>query len=280
MPVIYIDVLLILNVWVDFLLLAATAKVRRIPLTRRRLLCGAVFGAVGSCVLFLPPLPWWASALLRVVGTVALCRITFPFVSFRRFWGDLLVWAVISAAFAGLATALWHTLSPQGFMVVNGVVYYDAPASLLIVFTALSYGVICLYDRFTRRKIPLGGRYSLEISHRDVKMVCPCLYDTGCTLKEPFSGKPAALIDQTAAQRLLSDGWQTGTDAILHKMRFIPFNGIDGEGALPAFVPQAMAVTDENGHRCDITGSYLAVGKVEGNGEFVALIGTDIGDLL
>ncbi len=280
MPVIYIDVLLILNAWVDFLLLAATARVRRIPLQRRRLLCGAVSGAVGSCILFLPPLPWWLGVLLRVAGTVALCRITFPFVGWRRFWGDLLVWTVISAAFAGLATALWHILSPQGFMVVNGVVYYDAPASLLIVFTALSYCVMCLYDRFTRRKIPLGGRYSLEISHRNVRIVCPCLYDTGCTLKEPFSGKPAALIDQSAARRLLPDGWQAGIDAVSHKMRLIPFKGVDGEGALPAFVPQTMAVTDEKGRRRDITGSYLAVGKVEGNGEFVALIGTDIGDLL
>ncbi len=280
MPVIYIDVLCILNLWVDFLLLSATARLRRLSVKRRRLLLGAACGAVGSCLLFLPPLSWWAALLIRTVGTVLLCLIAFPFAGRRRFCGDFLTFAVLSAAFAGLATMLWYFAAPNGFWVVNGVIYYDAPAALLIVFTAVSYGAVCLFDLLTRRRMPRGGRYTLSLRHRGKEVICPCLYDTGCTLKEPFSGKPAAVMDASAAKALLPSGWQQeGEAAADAKTRFVPFKSLSGAGLLPAFQPEYMAITDENGRRRDITGSYLAISEGLGNDEYVALIGTDIGDL-
>lgn len=276
MPVIYLDVLFILNLWVDFLLLTGVARVRRLSLKRWRLLGGAVLGALGSCLLFLPPLTWWAALIIRVVGTVALCFFTFPFADKRRFLGHVFTFAVMGAAFAGLATLLWYTVAPRGFLMVNGVPYYDAPAALLIVFTTLSYAVMCLYDRFTRRKMPTQSGYTLEIKSDGKALVCSCLYDSGCTLREPFSGKPAALIDKAAARELLP---QYTEQAVAVKMRYIPFKTVSGEGALPAFVPERMVLTDRKGVRRDITGSYLAVGEVAGDGEFTALVGADIGDL-
>lgn len=279
MPVIYVDVLLLLNVWVDFLLLSATARLRRIPVRRLRLLAGAVVGAVLACVLFLPPLPVWAALLIRVGGTVSLTRITFPFVGWRRFGGDLLTFAVLCAVFAGLADMLWYLLTPDGLWVVNGVVYYDAPASLLIVFTAISYGAVCLFDLLTRRKAPRNRRLTLRISHGGKTLVCDCLYDSGCTLKEPFSGKPAAVIDATAAAGILPHDWQTERDAATAAVtRWIPYRALGGEGLLPAFRPQRMELVN-GAQRRDVSGCFLAVAPQLGDGEYVALVGTDLGDL-
>ncbi len=280
MPVIYIDVLVILNLWVDFLLLSATARLRKTPVKKQRLLLGAFCGAVGSCALFLPPLFWWQALLIRIGGTLLLARIAFPFVGWRRFFGDVLTFAVLGAVFAGVANMLWYFVSPAGLWVVNGVVYYDAPASLLIVFTAVSYGAVCLFDHINRKKVPRGGKYTLFLRHGGKNVVCSCLYDTGCTLKEPFSGKPAAVIDAVAAKDILPVGWQQrDTDATAVKLRFIPFKSLGGEGLLPAFQPEYMAIADEGGAKKDITGSFLAVSEGLLNGEYVALVGTDIGDL-
>ena len=48
MPVIYIDVLLALNLFIDFLLLSVTARIRRRPHRRWRTVLGALFGAACS----------------------------------------------------------------------------------------------------------------------------------------------------------------------------------------------------------------------------------------
>ena len=49
MPVIYIDVLLALNLWIDFILLLATARILRLPRRRWRMVLGALLGAATSC---------------------------------------------------------------------------------------------------------------------------------------------------------------------------------------------------------------------------------------
>ena len=57
MPSIYVDLLLFLNGFIDALLLSATAALRHLPHTRRRLCLGAAVGALSSLILLLPPLP-------------------------------------------------------------------------------------------------------------------------------------------------------------------------------------------------------------------------------
>lgn len=281
MPVIYIDVLFILNLWVDFCLLSATARLRRLPVKRWRLFLGAAAGAAGSCVLFLPPMGWLMALLVRAVGTVALTLITFSAYDRRTFFKTLLTFVVLSAAFSGLATMLWYLITPAGFLVVNGVVYYDAPAGVLIITTAVSYVAVCLFEYCFRRRAPKNRRYQLRVQNRGKTVVCTCLYDSGSTLREPFSGSPAVVIDRAAAEGLLPPEWppETGGHTGGH-FRFIPFRTLSGEGLLPAFRPEYMAVVGESGKSLDVSGSFLAVCDQLGSGEYTALVGTDIGDLM
>lgn len=280
MPVIYLDVLLILNLWVDFLLLSATARLRRLPIRKGRLLLGAAVGAVGSCVLFLPPLSVPTALLLRAVGTVLLVLISFRFGCLDTFWKNLLAFFVISGAFAGLSSALWYWVAPNGFLVVNGVVYYDAPASLLILLTTVSYVAVWLFEYAMRRRAPQNRQYRLVLRYRGKSVVCRCLYDSGSTLREPFSGKPAVLIDRRAAEPILPPEFGSTDSSANAKMRLVPFRSLGGEGLLPAFQPQYMEICGTDGRTVDITGSYLAVCDSLGHGEYTALVGTDIGDLL
>lgn len=281
MPVIYVDVLLILNLWVDFLLLTLTARICRYPVRRWRVVCGAAVGALLCLLLFLPPLNTVLTLLIRFLGTVVLVLLTFGTPRLRVFFKLFLTFAVVSALFGGLATALWYFLAPAGFMVIRGVVYYDAPASLLIVFTAVSYVVILVYERLRRTVAPKNRTYTLTVRDGGRDIVCSLLYDSGCTLREPFSGKPALVIDRTAAARLLPRDFTEDTALARDKrFRLIPFETVGGEGVLPAFCPAFMQIRDRQGNAWDISGSYLAISEKLQNSEYAALCGTDIGDLL
>ncbi len=281
MPVVYIDVLFLLNLWIDFLLLSLTARICRTPTRRIRLVLGAAVGALLCLLLFLPPLSVWLSLVIRTLGTVLLTVITFRLYSWRSFFKLFTTFSVVSAVFSGIATALWYTVAPDGFMVVGGVVYYDAPASLLIVFTAVAYVCILLYERLRRRTAPQNRVYTLTVQENEKQLVCSLLYDSGCTLKEPFSGRPALVIDRTAAQTVLPHGWAEDAQAAQDcKMRLIPFETVGGEGVLPAFCPKRMYITDKKGGRWDVTGCFLAVSDALGHGEYTAICGTDIGELL
>ncbi len=277
MPVVYIDVLLILNLWVDFLLLSATARLLRLPVRRWRLFCAALLGAAESCLLFLPPLSFLLSLLIRCTGTLLLTLVGFPLRGWRVFGKTVLTLLTLSAAFSGIVTMLWYFLAPAGFLVVNGVIYYDAPAALLILLTAISYVAVCVWEHCLRKRAPRGRLFRLLLQSGGKTVVCRCLYDTGSTLREPFSGSPAVLIDRAAAKSILPPSLREG-DA--RHVRYVPYKSLGGAGLLPAFLPEKMEIADENGNFCDISGSYLAVCEELGHGEYTALVGTDIGELL
>ena len=65
MPVIYLDVLVVLNWFIDFLLLSSTSRILRLPFKRWRLVLGALLGGISSCLIFCRPCrftcPCWSS---------------------------------------------------------------------------------------------------------------------------------------------------------------------------------------------------------------------------
>ena len=68
MPVIYLDVLVVLNWFIDFLLLSSTSRILRLPFKRWRLVLGALLGGISSCLIFLPAMPFYLSMLVKLAA--------------------------------------------------------------------------------------------------------------------------------------------------------------------------------------------------------------------
>lgn len=297
MPVIYIDVLLALNLWIDFLLLLATARLLRIPRKRWRMVLGALAGAAFSCLIFLPAMPAGLSVAVKLLAAGGILLIAFPFQGWLPYIKAVAVFFIISTLFAGMAAALWFFAAPQGFYVVRGVVYYDVSPLTLVLLTVISYGALCLFDRFIRKKAPVNREYRVLVTCGEETVSLRALYDSGNCLKEPFSGSPVLVVRRGALEPVLpagvrealeaeehpavplGGGMPAGGTAARHRVRLIPFRSVGGEGLLPAFVPDRLTVTARDGAFRDITGAYIALSRALGRGEYDCLLGSDIADL-
>ena len=292
MPVIYIDVLLALNLWIDFILLLATARILRLPRRRWRMVLGALLGAATSCLIFLPDLPAAVATAVKLAAACVILLVAFPWRGKLPYIKAVVVFFIISTLFAGMAGALYFFAAPQGFYVVGGVVYYDVSPLTLVLLTVASYGALCLYDRFTRKKAPLGRDYRLLVTCGGQTAAVRALYDSGNSLTEPFSGSPVAVVRRAALESVLpvevrealspaafaSDAAGGGA-AIRSRLRLVPFRSVGGDGLLPAFRPERLTVVAENGTNRDATGAYVAVCEELGRGDCDALVGTDIAGL-
>ncbi len=299
MPVIYIDVLIALNLFIDFLLLSLTARVLRRPHRRWRLVLSALCGGICACTILLPALPLPVQALIGVAQAALLVRIAFPFRGWRPYCSEVGVLFGVSALFAGVCTAVWFFVAPGGFVVFNGVVYYDVPPLLLVLLTLLSYGAVWLYDRLTHKRVPTSHSYRLTVTCGGQSITVRALHDTGNGLTDCFSGRPVVVAERAALLPLLPAPLRTVTShdligqlgaqppraagaagpaqtAVEHRLRLVPFRSVGGEGLLPAFQPDVLTVTDLSGRTLDISGGYVALTDTLGRGEFQALIGNDI----
>lgn len=273
--VIYIDILLALNWWIDFLLLLGVRRVMGGSGTSWRLALGGLVGAFACLVMLLPPMPVWLSLSVRLLSAVLMVTVAFR----RRSWQDwvrrVLLLFALSAGLAGLCGALYFFLAPQGFYVFNGVVYYSVPPLLLVALTVVCYGLLWLSEQLFRRQAPKEHLFRVRLAHHGSSTTFTCFYDSGNHLTEPFSGRPVLVVEREVAQALFSS---VPTVADLPSgWRLVPYDTLGGSGLLPAFLTDSAVVLRRDGER-PLPPCYVAVCDRLSRGEYSGLMGSALGE--
>jgi len=280
LPVIYIDVLLTVNTFIDYLLLCATARILAAPTTRKRLIAAAVVGALTTLIILLPPLPWWLSGIWQVFTAAVMVCVGFHRMKAQLFLKTTVVFFIISALFAGVCFALWWWFAPKGLFVQSGIVYYDVPPLLLLLLTAVSYLLLCLFERFTRKRVALGMAYRLDIIDGGRQITLRAMLDSGHSLTERFSGAPVIIVNAACVEPIAARyDIQHISGQTAARIRYVPFSTIGGEGLLTAFRPEEVHLRGGM-HVADISGVWIAPTGTLGRGEYDALIGPALADRL
>lgn len=269
MPIIYLDILIAVNLVIDYLLLSATSRILRLTPKRWRLLLGGSVGAVSACLIFLTTAPIMLIVILHFLSACILIRIAFPFSNVSVFLKRVLVFYVISALFSGGVSALWSLTKSEAFYAYNGVVYFDISPLVLTAFAVVTYAILCLYEYITRKRMPHGISFLLRIDDGHGVCECRALYDTGMHLTEPFSGRPVVIVEEAVLTPYLSDVRRM-------RMRVVPYRSLGTDGLLPAFVPRFLTIEGKDRRSKDISGTYVALSKGLDRGEYQALIGSDV----
>lgn len=196
MRVIYVDVLAGVNLAMDYLLLAAAAKLSGAYCTRARLLAGAALGAcyaVASCgIPFLALMPIKAAAGLLMVRLCFGARSTAELVRLAA------LFYLVSCAAAGGALALGKVSDASFF--AGGGYYIDVPFRVVAAAGAVSWGLTGLLFR-GEAKAREACRVHLDFAGHSADF--SLLVDTGNDLSDPVSGRPALVLDRRAAARVL-----------------------------------------------------------------------------
>lgn len=282
--VVYIDVLLLSNLFLNYLLLLAASLLTRRKPKRLRLLLAASLGALFSLSVFLPEMHLVLSLLFKALSSVLIVLAAFPFISHKQFLRIYACFFLAGFAFAGAMLALWLVFAPHGMVYQNGVVYFDFNFLTLTISAVLCYCIVGLLAHFTRKRVPDNRLYSIEIEHDGVRVVGMALFDTGNDLHESFSGAPVVLAQRDWVQSIIPQQLhpffaEREPDALQYiapgsSIRLIPYKTIHGSGVLPAFKAQLVRV--KSGDNCtEVHNAYIAVrAKNFANGEYEALLGT------
>lgn len=267
MQVIYVDVLLGTNLFVDFCLLLLNAKFLHLEPKKGRLILGASVGAIGSLIVLVPTMETWVSFIYQLLLAAIITYCAFGFCGRALFLRQLLSFYVMSFAFAGIMLVLWYFLAPKGLFIKNNVVYFDVPPVLFIVLVGVCYFIMRIFHRITGRGAVANIDGTLELSFDGEKRKLRCKVDTGCALKEPFSGLPVIVAERKALPQLPKT-----------PPRPILFSSVGGDGLMRAWKPSnAQVLIGEKEKK--LGPCYVAVSdsKLSG-GDYEALIPPELLD--
>ena len=232
---IYIDVLIGINLFINYFLLLSVTKFLSIKVKRIRIIAASALGAFCSLIILLPELNLFLSFLLKIVISALIILIAYPICGLKQFIRELTSFYIISFAFAGFMIAMWYFIAPQGLIIKNSVVYFNISPLMLIVLTVICYLVIRFIQRITGRENPKELFCNIIIEFNGKSVSCTAKVDTGNTLTEPFSNAPVVVVDKKALHNMVPDQ-SSG------KIRFVPFQDVSGGGLLQAFKPDKLTV--------------------------------------
>lgn len=235
--VVYADVLIILNLYINYFLIRCTAIFMKRQLSSKRCLIAAGIGAVSSLIMLLPTLPFWVLALIKTTVGFAIIFAAFGVQKKVDFMISLLCFLVISFTFSGMMTALWYFAAPPGMMYENGVVFFDIPIAFVAAFTILGYGTVKIIQ-YCRHRVDNSPRTAyVHIISKEKELTLNGLADTGNGLRDIFSAKPVIVCERNAISEILPDSvaaYLNGSTNV-EGIRLIPCNTVSSETIMPIF---------------------------------------------
>ncbi len=264
---VYIDVLVGINLFINYFLLLAVSKFLSLPVKRPRLLAASALGAAYSLMILLPEINLFLSLFIKFLMAATIVLAAYPFYGLKQLLRELAAFYIISFAFAGFMLAIWFFIAPQGLIIKNSILYFNISPLLLIVLTVFCYLIIRLIHRLTGRQAPDETFCKIQIDYNGRSASCLAKVDTGNTLAEPFSNYPVVVVCEEYVAAMAPNE-ESG------KIRLVPFHAVSGGGLLPAFKPDLLTIFCGK-KQVQIHNVYIAATKSK-LGEFSALLNPDL----
>ena len=195
---IYIDVVLIENIIMNFIILLATGIILKEKIKIARLLIASLIGAIYSLISYISILKIYSSILLKLILSIIIIYISFNPQSFKKMWKSLIIFYLTSFAFGGAAFALIYIVKPQEILMKNGLFLGIYPLKTIMLGAIIAFVIIISAFTIVKSRITKKDMFcEIEIKLEDKEIKTVAMIDTGNMLKEPISQTPVIVVEHT-----------------------------------------------------------------------------------
>lgn len=280
--IVYIDVIIIVNTIINYIILITTAKICDTRISRLKIVLGAILGGIYSALALLNGHGFIESPVIKVVAGILIVLIAFG--QERQLVKIIVVFFSVSAMFAGAVLAV----SYMSRKYTTNWLYQPVGLKTLLLSFAISYLIVSFVYRRAWRNLSGGGISEIYTELNGNKAQFKALHDTGNSLSEPLSGNRVIITDMNTVKDLFSQEIvNIMTDDMLrkpiqaaeelyikdkrYKFRLVPYRAVGVNGGFLLAVKPDKLYVDKN-QRKDIL-IALSPNKVSGGENYSALMG-------
>lgn len=291
---IYIDVIIVENLIMNYIILYATGTISKVKISYLRIFCSSLIGAIYAITEYTFKLNIYSNIIIKTILSVIIIYVAFNPQNIKKMCKQLIIFYVTTFTFGGIATYLIYVLKPQNIIIKNGM--YVGIYVLKVIFIGAIIGTIILFIAFKQVKSKITKKdmiCKIKIKINGKEKTLDAMVDTGNMLKEPITGTPVAVVERTSLYDLLPKEILNNTESILGgdfknipedikreyipKLKIIPFASLGKQnGMLVGIKPEKIEIineqTEENKNA--IIGIYNK--SLTKKGEYNALIGIEL----
>lgn len=293
---IYLDVVLIENLCMNYIILFSTGYLLKIKIRHIRLVLSALLGGIYSIAAYMQVLEIYSNLVLKIILSVVMVYIAYNSRNVKQILKQLIFFYLISFVFGGCAFALLYFIKPEQILMKNGVYIGTYPLKIAILGGIVGFTITVIAFRYVRTKLNKKNMFcELEIYFQNKSITTIALIDTGNMLKDPITSMPVIVVEKEILKKVLPESILSNLNKIIGgdvpkevyedenlnyitKFRVIPFSSIGKEnGLLLGFKSNKIKVNTEESERIIedvIIGIYD--NKLSKKENYFALIGLDI----
>ncbi len=253
MTYIYLDVLVVINIYVNYFLLKSTARITHTALSQRRCILASVIGTVTALTILLPQLSVLILGAIKLVGALFIIKIAFKKITIKRLFKLTAVFFTMSFIFAGVMILITQLTKVSSIIVNNYTVYFNISLLTLAVSTIIAYTAVCIVTYIFDKNCNLNHSYKVKVRLFGKDYIMDAVCDTGNSLMDSFTGKPIIIcnsIDIANLADLRADKTYDSEEYLEHfknfkGLRLLPYSTIGNQGIIPAFMADNIVIINE-----------------------------------
>lgn len=254
----YVDVFLLVNFTMDFLLLLLAKKILKCSATHGNICLGSLIGSLLTCLVVILPIK---SAVLKLILFHMVINIAMIYIGLRVHTLREVVRA-------------WIALYIGGFLLGGVFTYFQQYlkiGSLFFAVAVLSYWVVQGIWSFVVCIQKVNQKECDVTLYRDgKKCTLHALIDTGNSLADPLTKQPVCIVEKEFVEKWLCE-------SEIKKLRRIFFHSIGKDcGTLPVLELEKMCIHNEK--ECWVMKPIIALceEKISADGEYGMILNPDI----
>ncbi len=290
---VYIDVVLLENLCMNYIILFATGFILKLKMKQLKLALSALLGGIYAILTYMQILEIYSTMIMKIILSLCMIYIAFTPKNIKALLKELILFYLISFAFGGCAFALLYFLKPEDIFMINGVYIGSYPLKIALLGGVIGFVITYIAFKIVKNRMSKKGLiYLVKIQIEEKEIELKAMLDTGNMLRDPITGAPVIIVERenlygvipgnilNNIEKIIGGDWEEYEEEITYrsKFRIIPFQSIGKQnGMLLGFkVDQITIMTDiedikkENAIMCIYTQS---IGK---NNSYSALIGLDM----
>lgn len=247
---VYLDVVLLENLCMNYIILFATGYLMKIKMKQLRLVVSSLLGGIYAVVAYLEILPIYSSFAMKIILSIIMVYIGFHAKGIKNLCKQLVIFYLTSFAFGGCAFALLYFIRPQDILVRNGVYVGTYPIKIALLGGIVGFIITYIAFKVIKSKIHKKDMiYEIQIQINEKQINLNAMLDTGNMLKDPISGMPVVVVEKSKLYSLLptklldnidemiGGGKESLIDKIeekevLTRFRMIPFSSVGKQNGL------------------------------------------------
>ncbi len=293
---IYLDVVLIENLIMNYIILFATGYILKIKLNHIRLIISALLGGIYAILAYMQVLEIYTSFFMKILLSVVMVYIAYNAKNIKLLLKQITIFYLTSFLFGVCSFALLYFIKPQEILMKNGVYIGTYPLKIALLGGIVGFTISVIAFKIVKYRLSKKDMFcKITIYIEEKSIEIKAMIDTGNMLKDPITRMPVIVVEKDILYKIIpykildnlekiiggdmqNEIYEEGLIEYISKFRVIPFTSLGKQNGMLLGIKASKIIIEIDLSEKELSNVIIGIynNKLSKKDKYNALLGLDI----